>query len=585
MRLINLTKIFFVLICSVTVVPHIAFADSKIDGKTVSFTEFMDVMIKADTFTTFENVKVRYDLAIDKKGMDYRFDNGGPEIVVKQRMRFLNCEFDPIYWLVMRNVTFEDYFVFFECKPVKAIFNHCTFKKTVRIYSSEVEFIDFDTCSFEHGFKLERTGVKDRLKFVKSKFSVNPNIINPTNEYDMGGILFVIANKTDALDLTLQDCEFNLPDSAKNNPDFFVNLTASNFSDLRLINDKFNANIDFSQSTVANTFLTYDCAYNGKIMMDAFNINPINTRVQWSTVKDYRIGVYDNKEKKIFYGGLIDSVHDEFLFNNLISCYANFYGSFKAQGNKIGANECYVEWKNIETEYMKNLYKREGGKKNFFNYVMNVFLYIFCDYGTNPLKAINIALYVLLAFALIYFFFPYTVKAFGRRALFEQLKLYGYYLSSPRSLLEIEDAEFAKPTEPRSYAEFISFIQTKGKSVPWYFHIFAKPIYYVDKIKEKPIRYFYKFIDWFPDEWSALSGWRKLLASVVYGFVVLFTISWYLLIHTLDSIMLSLNVFSTLGFGQIPIKGIPRYLTIIEGFVGWFLLSIFSVSLISQVIQ
>jgi Ion channel len=53
----------------------------------------------------------------------------------------------------------------------------------------------------------------------------------------------------------------------------------------------------------------------------------------------------------------------------------------------------------------------------------------------------------------------------------------------------------------------------------------------------------------------------------------------------LEAISLSLNVFSTLGFGNLPTLGISRYLAIIEGFIGWFLLSIFSVALISQVIQ
>jgi hypothetical protein len=560
-------------------------ADSNIDGKTVSFTEFIDEMVKADKNTTFENVKVRYVMNIDKQGMDHRFDNGGPEIYVKQRIRWLNCDFDLDYWLVMRGVTFEDYLAVFECKPIKAIFKNCTFKKTFRLYTSEVEFIDFDTCNFEHGFKCGRSTIKDHLKFSACKLSVNPNIQNPTNEYDMEARVFLIAEKNDPVDLTIQGCEFNVPQNLKDDPQYFVNLTASSFSNLRLINNKFNAHVDFSQSTVSNTFMTYDCAYNGKILLDAFNINPINTRVQWSTVKDYRVAVYEPKSKQIYHGGMIDSIHDEFIFNNLISCYASFYSAFKAQGNKIGANECYVEWKNIETRYMKNVYKSEGGKKKFFNYIMNVFLSTFCDYGTNPLKAINIALYVLLAFAGIYFFFPYTVKAFCRRTLFEQLKLYGYYLSSPRSLLEIEDAEFTRNKEPKSYAEYISFLKQAGRKVPWYFHIFAKPVYYLEKARAKPSYLFYRFIDWFPDEWENLKGSKKLFASVVYGFVVLFTIIWYLIIHTLDSIMLSLNVFSTLGFGQIPIKGIPRYLTIIEGFVGWFLLSIFSVSLISQVIQ
>ena len=38
-------------------------------------------------------------------------------------------------------------------------------------------------------------------------------------------------------------------------------------------------------------------------------------------------------------------------------------------------------------------------------------------------------------------------------------------------------------------------------------------------------------------------------------------------------------------FGEIPIKGLPRYLAIIQGFIGWFMLTIFSVSLISQLLN
>ncbi|HHZ65452.1 MAG TPA: hypothetical protein EYN38_09000 [Flavobacteriales bacterium] len=46
-----------------------------------------------------------------------------------------------------------------------------------------------------------------------------------------------------------------------------------------------------------------------------------------------------------------------------------------------------------------------------------------------------------------------------------------------------------------------------------------------------------------------------------------------------------MNTFTTLGFGEIPVKGIGRYIAILEGFLVWFLLSIFSVSLISQILQ
>ena len=52
----------------------------------------------------------------------------------------------------------------------------------------------------------------------------------------------------------------------------------------------------------------------------------------------------------------------------------------------------------------------------------------------------------------------------------------------------------------------------------------------------------------------------------------------------INAITLSLNSFVTLGFGSIPTKGFARYLCIIEGFIGWFLLSIFTVALINQVL-
>ena len=66
--------------------------------------------------------------------------------------------------------------------------------------------------------------------------------------------------------------------------------------------------------------------------------------------------------------------------------------------------------------------------------------------------------------------------------------------------------------------------------------------------------------------------------------VTLAFILYSLFIHVLNALTLSLNSFTTLGFGDIPTKGAARYVTIVQGFIGWFLLTIFSVSLISQVL-
>ncbi|MCC6410361.1 MAG: two pore domain potassium channel family protein [Saprospiraceae bacterium] len=53
-------------------------------------------------------------------------------------------------------------------------------------------------------------------------------------------------------------------------------------------------------------------------------------------------------------------------------------------------------------------------------------------------------------------------------------------------------------------------------------------------------------------------------------------------ISILNAVTLSLNAFTTLGFGNIPTHGLARYVCILQGFIGWFLLSIFTVALINQ---
>lgn len=560
-------------------------ADSDIDGKTVSFTQFINEMAKCTRYTTFENVKIRYVMPEDKTGMDGRFNGGAGELYISSSIRLVNCDFDVDYWLVLRNVTFMDYFAIANSSPIKAIFKECTFNKTLRIYNCNIDFIDLDSCSFKHGFKFFRNTVKDRLTIENSYITLNPSLFGDTDALDMEPRLFRLSNKQDGFDLVLHNTVFDLPENLRSDPQFFIILTESDFKNLSFTHNTVNANLDLSESTINNAFVTNECSFAGSIILDAFNVNPINTRVQWSTVAHNRIAIFDHKNKVTYNGNSVDSLGNEVRFSSLISCYANFYNAFKSQGNRIAANACYVEWKDIETAYLKQLYTSGQDKSVFFNYLMNVFLKTFCDYGTNPLKAIQIAFYVLLFFAGIYFFFPYSILSFHKRSMFDQLKIYGRYLSSPKSLLEIEDSVIAKENKTPTYNEYMSFVtESKGK-VPWYFNIFGKPLYFLELIRNKPTKLFYRLIDIFPDEWETMSSTKKVIATVMYGVVFIATVLWFFLIHVLDSVALSLNVFSTLGFGQIPIKGIPRYLTILEGFIGWFLLSIFSVSLISQVIQ
>ena len=86
--------------------------------------------------------------------------------------------------------------------------------------------------------------------------------------------------------------------------------------------------------------------------------------------------------------------------------------------------------------------------------------------------------------------------------------------------------------------------------------------------KSKLIRDFKHFIE------KNESGYSKPFVTLLLGFLV----------SLFNALTLSLNSFITLGFGNIPARGFAKYVCVLEGFIGWFLLSIFTVALINQVL-
>ena len=95
----------------------------------------------------------------------------------------------------------------------------------------------------------------------------------------------------------------------------------------------------------------------------------------------------------------------------------------------------------------------------------------------------------------------------------------------------------------------------------------------------------------FPSEWDKesktklLQDFRKFIRKNDHGYIKPFLhVLGGFILSIINALTLSLNSFITLGFGRIPTRGLARYLCILQGFVGWFLLSLFTVSLINQVL-
>ena len=112
------------------------------------------------------------------------------------------------------------------------------------------------------------------------------------------------------------------------------------------------------------------------------------------------------------------------------------------------------------------------------------------------------------------------------------------------------------------------------------------PIYYMVKLaahtKHKIRQLFYFNVY---DDWQQLTSQKKFKTTSILTISLVLFAFWGLFMRTLNALALSLNAFVTLGYGEIEAKGVARYFCVLEGIVGWFLLSIFSVSLISQILQ
>ncbi len=570
---------------------------SSIDNKKVTFKRLLEEMQygKPDTISNndgtkylavkINNTEIEFDRTIDNK-LDDRFFKGADKIIVPYTVHLNKCTFSPAFWYLLRNIEFQGYLAFFECTNVKAKFTECTFKKTFRIYNTSIDFFQFTDCNFEHGFKMARSPVSDYFNFYNCNFSVNPAYLFDSPNIDMEARLFTFQNKLNPVDMSFEKCSFKVSDSLKNNLQYNINMLGSNFNNLKFNECYTNVSINLSQSSVVNQFTCFKSRFDNYIIVDAFNFNPTNAKVQWGSVAGSKISLLAVGSNTIITGKSTHELKDEFLYNSLVSCYAMFYNSYRNQGNRISANESYKEWKDIETIYLKHLLDEKYSFNTYFNWLMNIFLDLFCDYGTNPIKSIKWSFYVMSFFAFFYFFFPYEGGVFNRDSFFSRIKLYINYFTTKKSLSELYNEKPENSlVEEQSFNEYLAAIEQNRNKLPIYIRIFGKQIFRLAVLKIRIYKWYYKLLDRITGKWEGIKGRRKFLANVLYGGIIFIILCSFLLKRVFDCLTLSLNAFSTLGFGEIPVKGAAQYLTVIEGFVGWFLLSIFSVALISQIIQ
>ena len=260
-----------------------------------------------------------------------------------------------------------------------------------------------------------------------------------------------------------------------------------------------------------------------------------------------------------------------------------FYAHYKNQHDTENANLVYMQLKNLETNHLGYLYKTNPSFKTYFKWKVNQFLKVFSDYGTEPSKAIVFSVYVVFFFALIYLFFPNSWDKHGKNRIVDRYNFFFKYMKRKAGIHEVYLEE--QNDELMSYDQFKENISTSKQKVPKFFTATALPLYKWAISGTKLSASILKRVDIMKGSWQELPKSKRIWKSILLIGAFTIAVVYDIFIKMLNALMLSINTFTTLGFGEIPIKGLPRYLAIIQGFIGWFMLTIFSVSLISQLLN
>ncbi len=302
------------------------------------------------------------------------------------------------------------------------------------------------------------------------------------------------------------------------------------------------------------------------------------------TINRYPVQISE-EERNNLVKQYLDSVriYDEGAFTDEISIKSHFYSYFRSRYNTSIANKVYIDLKDFETQRLAILYKENKSFEGFFTWKINQFLKVFSAYGTKPAKAVVFSMWVILLFALIYLFFPNSWDKHGKNRIIDRFSFFFKYMNKNAGIHEVYLEE--QKEELMSYDTFKNLITNSKETVPKFFSFTALPMYKWAISGTKLSAAILKRMDIMKGTWSELPQkkrfWKSILLTGAFTIAILFDI----FIKMLNALMLSINTFTTLGFGEIPIKGLPRYLAIVEGFIGWFMLTIFSVSLISQLLN
>ena len=358
----------------------------------------------------------------------------------------------------------------------------------------------------------------------------------------------------------------------------------SEFETLNVYTDTFSL-ISISSNTIKDEISLHSLSVDSSFFFDKNKLPDVERINIDKTSFDNLSFNYNNKS---YYGNEeFSDVKD--IYNNkkylsgldkLIMIHRQFINILDTQGKgakKIGI----LKLKDLETTKKMYDYYNDTKTENWFNWKGSIFLKWYSDHGTNPFKALSYCFWVVIYFSLFYFIFYNDWDKIDRKFLIKRFNSAMDYFTTEKRIEDFYSTTHDK--EMTTFTEFKETLENNKVHMPSMLNSLAKPIYQISLFRYKLLSFFYKKAEFMAGrKWLDLKKKDRYLIGTLTFFLTISYIIYLISIRALNSLTLSINAFSTLGFGQIPVRGFTKYFAIIEGFIGWFLLSIFLVSILNQ---
>lgn len=374
---------------------------------------------------------------------------------------------------------------------------------------------------------------------------------------------------------------------------FSLDMSKSTIQSLRMFNNKMQA-FDLSWATVEKSLLIDSLFVSNYIGILNFDFPEKNTNIPWYNLGGEKLAVFYTEKSDLiipYQAKTNEQLSITLDYNDLISAYTKFNTLYHERGDISSANASYVEIKTIETRRQAFIQEINPSFNNIINYKLNVFLSFFSDYATNPGKSLIQSLWVLLIFTVLYMFSFSGWDGINYKFYIGQVNVFSDYITSTQKMHEIlEEARKKRESRDEELQDIrkeMEKYQRQNKKIPRVIKLVGEPIYFMGRIRFDIIPGMFKLFAFQEKTWAELNDFEKVKSGFNFLLITIVFSIYVFILKLFTSFMLSLNSFVVIGFGALPEenRSFAMYLTIIEGIIGWFLLTIFTITLLSQVLQ